>query len=43
MGEFRNNRDVGIQIFVENIEAINAVSNRYVEVLFDKEMMYICG
>lgn len=43
MGEFRNNRDAGIQVFAENIEAINAVSNRYVELLFDKEMMYICG
>lgn len=43
MGEFRDNRDAGIYMFAENIEAINTVSNKYVEVLFDKEMMYICG
>lgn len=42
MRDFRNNRDTGIQMFVSNIEIINELSNRPVEVLFDKEGVYFC-
>ncbi len=43
MKEFRNNRDAGIQMFVSNIETVNELSNRPVEVLFNKEEVYICA
>ena len=43
MREFRNNRDAGIQMFATNIETLNELSNRPVEVLFDREEVYICA
>ena len=43
MRDFSNNRNAGIQIFVSNIETINEMSNRLVEVLFDKEEVHICA
>lgn len=39
---FRNNRDAGIQMFMENIEAVNRISNKPVEMLIDKDAVYIC-
>ena len=42
MRDFRNNRDAGIRMFLGNIDAINEMSNRPLEILFDKEMVYIC-
>lgn len=42
MGEFRNNRDTGIQIFVENIAVLNEIGNKPVGLLFDKNELYIC-
>ena len=43
MHDFRSNQDAGIGLFLENIEFINNMSNRPVEVLFDKENIYICA
>ena len=37
------NRDVGIQLFLNSIDTINEVSNRPVELLFDQENIYICA
>ena len=42
MRDFRNNRDSGIQMFLSNIETINELSNCPLEVLFDREEVYIC-
>ena len=42
MRDFRNNRDAGIRLFLGNIDTINEMSNRPQEILFDKEMVYIC-
>ena len=42
MRDFRNNRDAGIRMFLGNIDSINEMSNRPLEILFDKEMVYIC-
>ena len=42
MRDFRNNRDAGIRMFLGNIDTINEMSNRPLEILFDKEMVYIC-
>ena len=41
MRAFQNNRDAGIQLFMENIEKINQISNKPVEILFDQDMVYI--
>lgn len=43
MKDFQNNRDAGIRFFINNIEVINQLSNQPVEVLFDKEEVYICA
>lgn len=43
MRDFRDNRDVGIQLFLNSIDTINEVSNRPVELLFDQENIYICA
>lgn len=43
MSGFRNNRDAGIQLFLESIATINQLSNKPVEVLFDREALYICA
>lgn len=42
MSTFRNNRDAGIQLFQKSIATINQMSNKPVEVLFDRETLYIC-
>ena len=42
MRDFRYNRDAGIRLFLGNIDTINEMSNRPLEILFDKEMVYIC-
>lgn len=41
MRAFRNNRDVGIQLFLENIDKVNQISNKPVEILFNRDMVYI--
>lgn len=43
MRDFKDNRDVGIQLFLNSIDTINEVSNRPVELLFDRENIYICA
>lgn len=43
MGQFRNNRDAGIQLFQDSIATINQMSNQPVEILFDKNSLYICA
>lgn len=43
MTEFQNNRDAGIRIFCENIDLLNATSNKPLELLFDKDEIYICA
>lgn len=43
MKDFCENRDAGIQLFIENIDIINELSNQRVEVLFDKEQIYLCA
>ena len=43
MREFRNNRDAGIRMFLGNIDTINEMSNKPMEILLDKEMVYICA
>lgn len=43
MSGFRNNRDAGIQLFQESIATINQMSNQPVEVLFDRDNLYICA
>ena len=42
MRDFRNNRDAGIRMFLGNIDTINEMSNRPLEILFDKDTVYIC-
>lgn len=42
MEEFRNNREAGIQIFIENISNMNSISNQPVEILFNEKEVYIC-
>ena len=42
MRDFRDNRDAGIRMFLGNIDTINEMSNRPLEILFDKETVYIC-
>jgi hypothetical protein len=37
------NRDAGIQLFAENVERLNALANKPVELLFDNENVYICA
>ena len=39
--DFRNNRDAGIQLFNDNIKAINTVSNKPIEMFFDSEIVYL--
>lgn len=41
MRAFRNNRDAGIQLFLENIDKVNQISNKPVEILFNRDMVYI--
>ena len=41
MMDFRDNRITEIQQFIENIEIINEVSNSPVEVLFDRDNIYL--
>ena len=41
MRDFRNNRDAGIRMFLGNIGTVNEMSNQPMEILFDKEMIYI--
>ncbi|MGI6766796.1 MAG: hypothetical protein ACOX4R_06195 [Lentihominibacter sp.] len=41
--EFTENRASGLELFIENIEHINEISNKPVELLFDKERLYICA
>lgn len=41
MRTFRNNRDAGIQLFLENIDKVNQICNKPVEILFDRDMVYI--
>lgn len=42
MRNFSANQDAGIEMFAENIETMNAISNKPVEILFDREGVYIC-
>lgn len=42
MEEFRNNREAGIQIFIENIRNMNSISNHPVELFFDRNELYVC-
>jgi len=37
------NRDAGIQLFAENVERLNALANKPVELLFDNENVYFCA
>ena len=39
---FEKNRDAGIQLFADNIEMINHLTNKPIELLFDKENVYFC-
>lgn len=41
MRAFRNNRDAGIQLFVDNIEKVNQISNKPVELIFDQDDIYV--
>lgn len=43
MRDFTTNSDAGIRLFVENIEKINELSNKPVELLFDRENCYFCA
>lgn len=43
MDEFKDNRDAGIQFFIDNIEAIDNMCNSPLEVLFDEDMLYLCA
>ena len=43
MNSFRDNRDTGTRIFVESIDTIDAISNKAVELLFDRDAVYICA
>lgn len=42
MGKFVENIEIGVQLFLDNIELINQMCNSKVDVLFDKEMIYLC-
>ena len=43
MEKFMENREVGIQLFLENIESINQMCNSKLDLLFDKDVLYICA
>ena len=43
MTSFDSNGDASIQLFADNIEEINRLSNQPVELLFDLDMVYICA
>ena len=39
--QFMENREVGVQLFLDNIENINQMCNRKVDILFDNEVIYL--
>ena len=41
MEQFMENREVGVQLFLDNIENINQMCNRKVDILFDNEVIYL--
>lgn len=43
MEQFKDKRDAGTVLFLSNIDTINEMSNRPVEILFDRENVYICS
>ena len=43
LSDFRDNRLIGTQIFLDNIDAINETCNKKVELLFDDNVIYICS
>ncbi len=43
MDSFRTYRDAGTRLFVENIETINRLCNKPVEMMFDDNMIYLCA
>lgn len=42
MGNFVENIEIGVQLFLDNIELINQMCNSKVDMLFDKEIIYLC-
>lgn len=42
MTSFDSNRDASIQLFFDNIDEINRMSNHPVELLFDRNTVYVC-
>lgn len=43
MNEFKDNHEAGVQLFIDNIEAIDNMCNIPLEVLFDENMIYLCA
>jgi len=41
MEQFMENRDAGVQLFLDNIENINQMCNQKVDILFDNEVIYL--
>lgn len=41
MEQFMENKDAGVQLFLDNIENINQLCNQKVDILFDNEVIYL--
>lgn len=41
--EFSDKRDAGVSLFVENIETINVMNNKAIELMFDRDAVYVCA
>lgn len=40
--EFSDKQGAGVYLFVENIETINTMNNRAIEMMFDQDTIYVC-
>lgn len=40
--EFSDKQGAGVYLFVENIETINTMNNQAIEMMFDKDTIYVC-
>lgn len=43
LSDFEKNSDSGIQLFLDNLRILNSIANEPVEVLFDREKIYLVG
>lgn len=43
MNSFIENKDAGTRVFIDNIDKIDVISNKAVELLFDRDAVYVCA